>query len=46
MYHALKDNVVIEKLIAFPTAGGDKSDPVHESDRERVWLEWPDQYLK
>jgi dipeptidyl aminopeptidase/acylaminoacyl peptidase len=46
MYHALKDNGVTVKFIAIPTAGHDPSDPVHESDRERVWLEWLDQYLK
>jgi dipeptidyl aminopeptidase/acylaminoacyl peptidase len=46
MYHALKDNGVSVKFIAIPTAGHDPSDPVHESDRERVWLEWLDQYLK
>ncbi len=46
MYHALKDNGVTVKFIAIPTAGHDPSDPVHESDRERAWLEWLDQYLK
>jgi len=46
MYHALKDNGVTVKFIAIPTAGHDPSDPVHESDRERVWLEWFDKYLK
>ena len=46
MYHALKDNGVTVKFIAIPTAGHDPSDPVHESDRERVWLEWLDEYLK
>jgi len=46
MYHALKDNGVTVKFIAIPTAGHDPSDPVHESDLERVWLEWFDQYLK
>ena len=45
-YHALKDNGVTVKFIAFPAAGHDPSDPVHESDRERVWLEWLDKYLK
>lgn len=46
MYHALKDNGVTVKFIAIPTAGHDPSDPVHQSDQERVWLEWLDQYLK
>lgn len=46
MYHALKDNGVTVKFIAIPTAGHDPSDPVHQSDQERVWLEWLDRYLR
>ncbi len=46
MYHALKDNGVTVKFIAIPTAGHEPSDPVHDSDVDRVWLEWLDQYLK
>ena len=45
-YHALKDNGVMVKFIAIPTAGHEASDPVHQSDTYRVWLEWLDQYLK
>jgi dipeptidyl aminopeptidase/acylaminoacyl peptidase len=46
LYHALKDNGVTVKFIAIPTAGHDPSDPVHQSDMFRAWLEWLDQYLK
>jgi dipeptidyl aminopeptidase/acylaminoacyl peptidase len=46
MYHALKDNGVTVKFIAIPTAGHEPNDPVRDSDLERVWLEWLDQYLK
>jgi len=46
MLHALKDHGVSVKFIAIPTAGHEPSDPVHESDLERVWLEWLDKYLK
>jgi dipeptidyl aminopeptidase/acylaminoacyl peptidase len=46
MYHALKDNGVTVKFIAIPTSGHEPSDPVHDSDLERVWLEWLDKYLK
>jgi dipeptidyl aminopeptidase/acylaminoacyl peptidase len=45
-YHALKDNGVTVKFIAFPIPGHDAGDPVHDSDTDRVWLEWFDQYLK
>src|SRR5271170_4881587 len=46
MYHALKDNGVTVRFIAIPTAGHEPSDPVRNSDLDRVWLEWLDQYLK
>jgi dipeptidyl aminopeptidase/acylaminoacyl peptidase len=46
MYHALKDNGATVKFIAIPTSGHEASDPVHQSDIDRVWLEWFDQYLK
>jgi dipeptidyl aminopeptidase/acylaminoacyl peptidase len=45
-YHALKDNGVTVKFIAIPTAGHEPGDPVHDSDKDRVWIEWLDQYLK
>ncbi len=45
-YHALKDNGVTVKFIAFPIPGHDADDPVHDSDTDRVWLDWLDQYLK
>jgi dipeptidyl aminopeptidase/acylaminoacyl peptidase len=46
MYHALKDNGVTVKFIAIPTVGHEASDPVHQSDIYRVWIDWFDQYLK
>jgi hypothetical protein len=33
-------------LFAIPTAGHEPGDPVHDSDKDRVWLEWFDKYLK
>ncbi len=45
-YHALKDNGVTVKFIAFPIPGHEPGDPVHDSDKDRVWLEWFDKYLK
>ena len=46
MYHALKDNGVTVKFIAIPVAGHEPSDPVHDFELDRVWLDWLDQYLK
>ena len=45
-YHALKDNDITVKFIAIPTAGHYPGDPVHDSDTQRVWVEWFDKYLK
>jgi len=55
MFHALKDNGVTVKFIAFPVAEhfpihvfalNPYGSPVHLSDIDRVWLEWFDQYLR
>ncbi len=46
LYHALKDNGVPVKFIAYPVAGHFPGDPVRAMDVDRRWLEWMDQYLK
>lgn len=46
LYHALKDNGVPVKFIAFPIAGHGPGDPVRRMDMIRRWVEWMDQYLK
>jgi dipeptidyl aminopeptidase/acylaminoacyl peptidase len=46
LYHALKDNGVPVKFIAFPIAGHAPGDPVRRMDVYRRWVEWMDQYLK
>lgn len=46
LYHALKDNGVPVKFIAFPVAGHFPSDPVRQMDVFRYWVDWMDKYLK
>ena len=46
LYHALKDNGVPVKFIAFPVPGHFPGDPVRQMDVYRHWVEWMDQYLK
>ena len=46
LYHALKDNGVPVKFIAYPVAGHFPGDPVRSMDVDRRWVEWMDQYLK
>jgi dipeptidyl aminopeptidase/acylaminoacyl peptidase len=46
LYHALKDNGVTTKFIAWPVAAHNASDPVRIRERNRFWLEWMDTYLK
>jgi dipeptidyl aminopeptidase/acylaminoacyl peptidase len=46
LYHALKDNGVPVKFIAYPVPGHFPGDPVRAMDVDRRWVEWMDQYLK
>ena len=45
MYRALKDNGVETKFIAYPLAGHNADDPVHQSDVDRRYVEWFKKYL-
>ena len=40
LYHALKDNGVEVKFIAYPIPGHFPADPVHRRDISRRWVEW------
>jgi dipeptidyl aminopeptidase/acylaminoacyl peptidase len=46
IYHALKDNHVPVKFIAWPESGHEISGPVRIEDLYRLWLDWLDRYLK
>jgi dipeptidyl aminopeptidase/acylaminoacyl peptidase len=46
MYHALKDNGVPVKFIAYPISGHGPDDPVHQADVDRRYVEWFAKYLK
>lgn len=46
MYHALKDNGVPVKFIAYPVHGHYPGDPVRSENVSQNWLAWLDQYLK
>jgi len=46
LYHALKDNGVPVKFVAYPVPGHFPGDPVRSQDVYRRWLDWLDQYLK
>ncbi len=46
MYHALKDNQVPVKFIAWPESGHEVSGPVRVEDLYSLWLAWLDHYLK
>lgn len=46
LYHALKDNGVPVKFVAYPVAGHHPDDPVSHQDVYRRWLDWLDRYLK
>ncbi|HKE34528.1 MAG TPA: S9 family peptidase [Candidatus Acidoferrum sp.] len=46
LYHALKDNGIPVKFIAYPVGSHFPSDPLRRMDVNRRWVEWMDQYLK
>ncbi len=46
MYHALRDNGVPTKFIAYPVGGHFPSDPVHAGDVDHRYLDWFSKYLK
>jgi len=46
LFHALKDNHVPVKFIAYPVAGHFPGDPVRTRDVIQRWVDWLAQYLK
>jgi dipeptidyl aminopeptidase/acylaminoacyl peptidase len=46
LYHAIKDNGVTVKFVAYPVPGHFPEDPVRARDVYSRWLGWLDQYLK
>lgn len=40
LYHALKDNGVEVRFVAYPVSGHFPPDPVHRRDVRRRWIEW------
>ena len=44
-FHGLRQNGVTAQFIAYPVYGHSPTDPVHQRDVQRRWLEWFDQYL-
>ena len=46
LYHALRDNGVPTKFIAYPVYGHSPTDPVRQRDVQRRWIEWIEQYFQ
>ena len=46
LYHALKDNGVPTKFIAYPIYGHNAADPVRQRDVQRRWIEWIESYFR
>jgi len=40
LYHAIRDNGVEAKFVAYPLTGHSPTDPVHSRDVDRRWIEW------
>jgi dipeptidyl aminopeptidase/acylaminoacyl peptidase len=45
LYHALKDNGVTTKFLAWPIPAHNASDPVRQMELRKVWIGWMDTYL-
>ncbi len=43
LYHALRDNGVPVKFVAYPIHGHNAPDPVRQRDVQRRWIEWIEQ---
>ena len=39
-YHALRDNGVTVQFVGYPLPGHSPTDPVHQRDVDRRWIEW------
>ena len=39
-YHALRDNGVTVQFVGYPLPGHNPTDPVHQRDVDRRWVEW------
>jgi dipeptidyl aminopeptidase/acylaminoacyl peptidase len=46
LYHALKDNGVTVKFVAYPVGGHLPGGPVRRRDVYSRWLGWLNEYLK
>jgi dipeptidyl aminopeptidase/acylaminoacyl peptidase len=46
LFHAMKDNGVTVKFVAYPVGGHFPGDPVRSRDVYSRWIGWLDQYLK
>lgn len=46
LYHVLRDNGVPVQFFGYPLPGHNASDPVHQRDIDRRWIEWLRTYLK
>jgi dipeptidyl aminopeptidase/acylaminoacyl peptidase len=46
LFHALKDNGVETRFIAWPVKAHNATDPITQMERDRYWLEWMEKFLK
>ena len=46
LFHALKDNYVETKFVAYPITGHNASDPIHQRDVQKRWMVWLDDHFR
>jgi dipeptidyl aminopeptidase/acylaminoacyl peptidase len=46
LYHALMDNGVTTRFIAWPLPAHNASDPIRQREVSKYWMAWVDKYLQ
>ncbi|MCZ2472563.1 S9 family peptidase [Aquirufa ecclesiirivi] len=46
LYHTLKDNGTVTKFMAWPIPAHNATDPITQMERDRLWVNWMNTYLK
>ena len=46
LFHSLKDNGITTRFYAWPIPAHNASDPISQMDRDKLWIDWLNKYLK
>lgn len=46
LYHTLIENSTVTKFIGWPIPAHNATDPITQMERDKLWLNWMNTYLK